>query len=235
MSQKIIDGHTFRQNNVGKHLYWRGNVNGKDIYLHSYLYQKYQNVTLPPKKRVFFKDGDYMNFSEENLTVKRSDQKRYIPCDIDCEKGTIKRGDVVPQPNPKGYLMFAYEGKLRPAHRIIYEHFHGVKLQADQHINHINFDITDNRISNLELVTPTQNAQWRQLSTKNKSGYKGVYFDRRENKYKSRIGFHGSKLNLGTFDNAVDAAKAYNEKALELNEKQNCKYTLNVLPGDIYR
>jgi hypothetical protein len=220
MENKEVDGLVFRPKKFGDYIYWRCRVKGRYLFLHRYLYEKIHNVTLPKNRKVIFKNGDYTDFSHENLI-------EIPPCEIDTEKGTVKRGDTVPCPNYKGYLTFFYNGKVRRVHRIIYEHHYGIELTKDQHINHINFNVTDNRICNLELVTSQQNAQWRQLSPNNTSGYKGVYFHKVTGKYESRICFNQKDICLGTYKDPIDAALAYNVKAQELNEKFDCKYTLN--------
>lgn len=46
--------------------------------------------------------------------------------------------------------------------------------------------------------------------------YKGVWYNSDRNKYESYIGYKNSKIHLGRFDEEVDAAKAYNDKAKEL-------------------
>lgn len=49
-------------------------------------------------------------------------------------------------------------------HRLVWEAFNGPILEGMQ-INHINEDITDNRLENLSLVTPSENVNW---GTRNK-------------------------------------------------------------------
>ena len=50
----------------------------------------------------------------------------------------------------------------------------------------------------------------------NKSGYKGVIWDRTRNKWRAEIRYNNNRYNLGRFNNIVDAVKAYRDKRDEL-------------------
>ena len=54
------------------------------------------------------------------------------------------------------------------------------------------------------------------VAKNNTSGYKGVYFNKKANKWMSYIRYNNKLINLGLFVNPIDAAIAYNNKALEL-------------------
>jgi hypothetical protein len=86
-------------------------------------------------------------------------------------------------------------------------------------INHKNHIRDDDRIDNLELVTPTQNNVYQRKSKRNTSGYKGVSFYRRYNKYEARIKSSDVHKHLGYFTCPTEAAKAYDRAALELHGK----------------
>ena len=67
--------------------------------------------------------------------------------------------------------------------------------------------------------------------SKNKtSQYYGVTFNKRNNKYRVVLVYNKKQIHIGFFENELDAAKAYNEKASELN-KLNDKliYKINVI------
>lgn len=82
-------------------------------------------------------------------------------------------------------------------------------------IDHINGDRLDNRKENLRFCTRVQNEMNKPTSRLSSSGYKGVYRSR-SGAWLARIQLKKKKIHLGTFDNKVDAARAYNEKAKEL-------------------
>ena len=72
--------------------------------------------------------------------------------------------------NQTGYSYFTiYLGKNRKknysSHRFVFECFYGL-IEKNKQINHINSIRTDNRIKNLEMVTPSENNQ---KSSKNRN------------------------------------------------------------------
>ena len=78
-------------------------------------------------------------------------------------------------------------------------------------IDHINGNVLDNRKDNLRICKHFENTKNRKLQKNNKSGYKGVEI--RNNKYRVRLFCNGNRVYHKTFDNPIDAAKAYDEQA----------------------
>jgi hypothetical protein len=82
-------------------------------------------------------------------------------------------------------------------------------------IDHINGNPLDNRRCNLRIVTPQQNCWHKTQNRKdNTSGYKGV--TRHHEKWRAQIYKGGRQIRIGRFTNKIDAAKAYNDKAIDL-------------------
>jgi hypothetical protein len=85
-------------------------------------------------------------------------------------------------------------------------------------VDHINHNGLDNRKCNLRLCTRNENAYNSLKKGKNTSSkYKGVCFDKNRDKWTASICKDKVRLNIGRFDTEIEAAKSYNEKAVELH------------------
>ena len=97
------------------------------------------------------------------------------------------------------------------AHQIVYLWHHG---HIPPEIDHKNQIKTDNRISNLRAVTSSQNKGNIGLLRNNKSGFRGVSFNARSQKWHAQIKINGKQTYLGRFDLPEQAAKIYNAAAV---------------------
>lgn len=70
----------------------------------------------------------------------------------------------------------------------------------------------------------------RSKGSNNKTGYLGVWLDKKRNKFIAEIICNGKKYYIGQFDTAEQAAYRYNEKAKELHKELAF---LNDIPGNI--
>lgn len=87
-------------------------------------------------------------------------------------------------------------------------------------VDHIDGDTQNNQCSNLRVTNQTKN-NFNQHGAKkgSKSGFKGVYWHKRAQKWAAECVYNRKKHYLGLFENANEAAKAYNIKALELDSE----------------
>lgn len=119
-----------------------------------------------------------------------------------------------------GYLLFfAYKNtvcKSFLAHRFVMKTFCG-EFYENIEVDHIDGDKFNNKISNLRMVTKKDNQRAHKKTKDNASSkYRGVYRIKTRNKWQSKIGFDGVSIYLGSFSSEIEAAKAYNAKAIQL-------------------
>ena len=100
--------------------------------------------------------------------------------------------------------------------KMIAMHAEIIKCPRGKIPDHKNRDTLDNRKENLRIATHAQNAQ---NSTKKRSncGYRGVFYDKKWNKWKVYISFKNKKVWVGQFDSAEEAARAFDRMAIKLH------------------
>jgi hypothetical protein len=100
--------------------------------------------------------------------------------------------------------------------RRIYMHRQIMNAKPGEEVDHKSHATLDNRRDNLRIATSAQNkANRKGLPSHNSSGYCGVSWDKRRQKWAAYISLGNRKLNLGRYDSKHDAARAYNEAAIK--------------------
>jgi hypothetical protein len=94
--------------------------------------------------------------------------------------------------------------------------------------DHINGNRVDNRRANLRNATPAQNQYNKGLQRNNKSGYKGVSFDKKAGKWSARIKFNMKKFHIGFYDTPESASAAYRNAALRMHGE----FSIGCLPAN---
>jgi len=101
------------------------------------------------------------------------------------------------------------DGRLYLAHRLIWTMEHDA-IPTGMEVDHKDHDGTNNRLSNLRLVSSSGNKKNRRIGRRNTSGSMGVYWSEPLGKWYAQIWSDGTHHYLGTFcdfDEAVSARK----------------------------
>ena len=118
---------------------------------------------------------------------------------------TMKMRNIAGNVNLSGYVIIKIKGKAHKAHRLAWLYVYGV---WPSRIDHINREKSDNRIHNLRIATASENSRNTKLSCRNKSGIKGVMWNRHRQKWYAKIIIKGNVYNLGAFSSFDDAVFA---------------------------
>jgi len=118
-----------------------------------------------------------------------------------------KNGNPVTTTTGQGYRRLDYgkQGKYKPAHRIAYQLMVG-RIPKGKEIDHINGNITDNRIENLRLVTLRENQQNRKM---HRETGKLVGASMEGSRWRAQVYYRKKKRYLGLFETEVEAHCAY--------------------------
>lgn len=120
-------------------------------------------------------------------------------------------------PGNRGYKYAATNIKIEGKHRYRIRKMHSIIMDTPKgmSVDHINGNGLDNRRTNLRVCTHKQNCQSKIKRKIGASSYKGVTWDKEQNKWRVKIGIDYKRIDLGRFDSEKDAAKAYNEAAIK--------------------
>lgn len=106
-------------------------------------------------------------------------------------------------------------------HRLIYVWVTGKNIDPDMEIDHINGDGTDNRWSNLRLVTRSQNKRNMRKMTTNTSGITGVTWNKSRQKWQAQMSLGDTTMYLGRFEDFFEACCARKSAEAEYNFHPN--------------
>ena len=122
-------------------------------------------------------------------------------------KGSIKAGAVAGcTTNSKGYVQILINRKSYKAHRLIWVIMTGT--EPVNQIDHIDHNRANNKWNNLREVTRKENMLNLTKKSHNTSGFTGVTYIKRNNKWAATIFYQGKRYHLDYYDDKEDAIKS---------------------------
>jgi len=112
--------------------------------------------------------------------------------------------------NLKGYNVVTHRYRVYRVTYIIWLIMHG------RPPNGADGNSRNDKFENLREATQSQNGANSRLPKRNRSGVKGVAWNKRRSKWIARIGFNYKTIEIGRFNTMEEAKAAYNTKAKEL-------------------
>jgi hypothetical protein len=113
-----------------------------------------------------------------------------------------------------GYRDICLNSAVYKEHRLAFLWMTGRWPEAD--IDHVDMNRDNNAWLNLREASRSQNHGNRKVRRDSATGVKGVYYDKKLNKYVAYIKLTGGKKHLGCFVNQSDAAAEYAKNARSL-------------------
>ena len=114
------------------------------------------------------------------------------------------------------FLCINGKNKVFTINRLVAMTFFDEDITKKQ-IDHIDGDKKNNFFENLRVCSPQQNGFNRGKQKNNKSGLKGVFWDKKQKKWCAQIKINGKKKNLGRFNDRNVAYEKYKEAAKKLS------------------
>jgi hypothetical protein len=128
-------------------------------------------------------------------------------------------GSVAGYKNPRGYIIITINKKLCRAHRLawfyVYGYFPENGLDHKDRIRHHNW------IKNLREVSGSCNLRNTGNYSSNKSGVKGITFNKKAQKWHARISLNSRGYHLGSFTDFTEAV-AHRLTAEQCDSWENC-------------
>lgn len=135
------------------------------------------------------------------VDIKWPDRKRF----------TGRAGEPAGHVNKAGYRVICFDGGAYVAAPLAV--FYMTSLWPEADVDHKNLNKSDDRWDNLRCATRQQNMANRRALRNNKSGLKGVSWNKPTGRWLAQIQVNGKVKNLGRFLNKEAAHRAYLDAA----------------------
>jgi hypothetical protein len=129
-------------------------------------------------------------------------------------RGKMPAGSVAGTTRPDGYLIIRIDWVTHYGHRLAWLYMTG--QDPPPGIDHANGEASDNRWANLRAADQSLNTANARLAVNNLTGFKGVSWDKRVQRWRASICQAQKQIWLGYFDTPEAAHKAYTEAANRL-------------------
>jgi hypothetical protein len=124
----------------------------------------------------------------------------------------VRVGAAAGTVSKRGYIDICVDCQVYKAHRLAWLYTYGEWPVAL--IDHINGDKTDNRLANLRPATKAENGANRtKHESRNTSGYRGVHWDKRGQRWVAHIKQNGVGIHIGSFRTPAEASAAHDLRA----------------------
>ena len=131
-------------------------------------------------------------------------------------RGRAGAGKIAGCADSAGYIRIYILGRKQAAHRLAWLYMTGEWPVID--VDHKDTVKSNNRWSNLRLATRSQNSEnQRGPKANNRSGYLGVHFHKRSQKYVASITVRGKRRQLGEYRTGEEAYAVYLAAKRELH------------------
>lgn len=97
-----------------------------------------------------------------------------------------------------------------------------LQYDGELEVDHKDRNCFNNQKSNLRYATRSQNGMNRRIQDNNTSGFKGVVWNKRMNRWQSQIHLNKKCIYLGCFESPIEAAKVYNNAAIKYHGEFAC-------------
>jgi len=182
-------------------------------------YKNNRNMSIKFENGVIVDNVSYINFrtGEVKCPMIYNIKGDYVECVnpntglvflIDEEDLEKIRGGFWHTGGNKHYVISNIKGRL---HRLV------MGCKDDVFIDHISGNVLDNRKRNLRICTNTENSWNKGKYKTNKSGYKGVSWQKNRNKWQASITKNRKQIHLGFYSTKEEAYEAYCKAAMELH------------------
>ncbi len=120
--------------------------------------------------------------------------------------GKASRGSVAGHTDTNGYTKISIDGVKYFAHRLVWLYVHGV--WPTKNIDHKDLCRSNNKLSNLRDIGQSENGLNGPIRRNNSSGYTGVSYDKRRQRWIAYVHRGWRKKHIGSFKTLAEAATA---------------------------